>query len=140
MKKKLLVSLIFISVLFAGCTKRVVFLDRNINETKLSFDNFIKTTGYSYKLKDDVNNIYNVHIMEYNMQYLLQSKPMYSQNLGFTCKFKEMDNKKDTLVDCKTYPSFSGIGDIRRYIKEQKWEGVKFVTYQKYQKYKKENL
>ena len=45
------------------------------------------------------------HLYQYNLQYLLQSKPIVSQDHGFTCKFKTLG--KDTLMDCKTYPSNS---------------------------------
>lgn len=121
----------------SGCTKQVVFINRNIEQTKVSFDNFIKTTGYSYKIKDDTNNIYNIHITTYNLQYLLQSQPMMSQEIGFSCKFKSLNNGKDTLIDCKTYPANTGIWDIKRYLKEQKWDNIKYVSYKKY---RKENL
>lgn len=140
MKKILTLLAIFtIGIASTGCTKQVVFIDRTLEQTKLSFDNFVKSTGYNYKIKDDVNNIYNVHIMTYNMQYLLQSQPMISQDYGFTCKFKALNKGKDTLMDCKTYPmgSDTGYWTTRRYLKEQKWDDVKFVSYKKY---KKENL
>lgn len=138
--KKMLLSAMLLAVcfVFCGCTKQVVFLDRDLNKTKSDFDKFIKTTGYEYKLKDDINNIYNVHMYQYNLQYLLQSKPMISQDYGFTCKFKSLG--KDTLMDCKTYPEHIGIGQIRRHLKEQKWEDVKYVSYKKYKKMKAENL
>ena len=139
MKKILSLFAIFsVAILMSGCTKQVVFEGKNVEQTKLSFDNFIKSTGYSYKVKDDVNNIYNVHIMTYNLQYLLQSQPMMSQNYGFTCKFKPLNNGKDTLLDCKTYPTMSnnGIWDVKRYLKEQKWDNVKYVSYKKYRKEK----
>lgn len=132
-----LISILMLAALcvaFSGCTKQVVFLDRNLKQTKSDFDKFIKTTGYDYKLKDDVNNIYNVHMYQYNLQYLLQSKPMISQDYGFTCKFKALGN--DTLMDCKTYPEHIGIGQIRRHLKEQKWDDVRFVSYRKYKKMK----
>ena len=62
MKKCGLVLLFLcVAILGSACTKQVVFLDRDINTTKADFDKFIKTTGYDYKLKDDVNNIYNIH-------------------------------------------------------------------------------
>lgn len=133
MKKGLLFVLILgIAIISSGCTKQVVFINKNVDSVKSDFDKFISTTGYTYRLKDDENNIYNVNIGEFNMQYLLQSKPMMSYNMGFTCKFKALG--KDTLMDCKTYPSNAGIVDIRRHLKEQKWENVKFVSYKKYQK------
>lgn len=135
--KKILLPLLCCCFLFCGCTKQVVFIDRDIETTKKSFDNFIKTTGYSYKLKDDENNIYNVHLYQYNLQYLLQSKPIVSQDHGFTCKFKTLG--KDTLMDCKTYPSNSGIWDIRRHLKEQKWENIEYIPYKKYLKNKQNN-
>lgn len=136
MKKfKSIMLIVCVALLCSACTKQVVFLDRDINTTKEDFDKFIKTTGYSYKLKDDKNNIYNIHLFEYNMQYLLQSKPMITQDYGFTCKFKDLG--KDTLMDCKTYPSNCGIWDIRRHLKEQKWEDVKYISYKKYRKLKK---
>lgn len=127
--------LLFVACLSSACTKQVVFIDRDLNTTKTEFDKFIKTTGYDYKLKDDENNIYNIHLFEYNLQYLLQSKPMISQDYGFTCKFKSLG--KDTLMDCKTYPSNAGIGDIRRHLKEQRWEDVEYISYKKYLKLKK---
>jgi len=137
--KKILVLLTIFTMMIttSSCTKQVVFTGRTVDQTKLSFDNFIKTTGYSYKIKDDVNNIYNIHIMTYNMQYLLQSQPMISQEYGFTCKFKALNNGKDTLIDCKTYPGNVGVWDIKRYLKEQKWDNIKYVSYKKY---KKENI
>ncbi len=135
MKKVFLLFAIFsIAILSGACTKQVVFTDRSIEQTKLSFDNFIKTTGYSYKLKDDINNIYNIHITEFNMQYLLQSKPMISENIGFTCKFKALNNNKDTLMDCKTYGGDRGYYEVKRHLKEQKWDDVKYVSYKKYKK------
>ena len=135
MKKGVTLALMALLVIVcSGCTKQVVFLDRNLEQTKSDFDKFIKSTGYGYKLKDDVNNIYNVHMYEYNLQYLLQSKPMISRDYGFTCKFKSLG--KDTLMDCKTYPEHIGIGQIRRHLKEQKWEDVQFVSYKKYKKMK----
>ncbi len=129
-----LVLMGLLALICSGCTKQVVFLDRSLTQTKSDFDKFIKTTGYEYKLKDDVNNIYNVHMYQYNLQYLLQSKPMISQDYGFTCKFKALGN--DTLMDCKTYPEHIGIGQIRRHLKEQKWDDVKYVSYKKYKKMK----
>lgn len=135
MKKGVTLALMaLLVVVCSGCTKQVVFLNRNLQQTKSDFDKFIKTTGYEYKLKDDVNNIYNVHMYQYNLQYLLQSKPMISQDYGFTCKFKALGN--DTLMDCKTYPEHIGIGQIRRHLKEQKWEDVQYVSYKKYKKMK----
>ena len=135
MKKGItLVLMALLVIVCSGCTRQVVFLDRNLQQTKSDFDKFIKTTGYEYKLKDDVNNIYNVHMYQYNLQYLLQSKPMISQDYGFTCRFKALGN--DTLMDCKTYPEHIGIGQIRRHLKEQKWDDVQFVSYKKYKKMK----
>lgn len=131
MKKSfLLLMIVGIAILGSACTKQVVFLDRDINSVKSEFDKFVSSTGYSYRLKDEENNIYNVDMGQYNMQYLLQSKPMFSYNYGFTCKFKSLGN--DTLMDCKTYPQNQGIWDIRRYLKEQKWENVKYMSYKKY--------
>lgn len=136
MKKILLISLMCLTGIFlSGCTKQVVFLDRDINTTKAEFDKFISTTGYSYRLKDDTNNIYNVNMGEFNYQYLLQSKPMVSYNMGFTCKFKSLGT--DTLMDCKTYPSNQGIWDIKRHLKEQRWENIKYVSYKQYKKINK---
>lgn len=133
MKKFLkLFVLLPVVVLMCGCTKQVVFIDRDLNTTKADFDKFISTTGFSYRLKDDVNNIYNVNTGEINYQYLLQSKPIISCNTGFTCKFKSLGN--DTLMDCKTYPSNNGIWDIRRYLKEQRWDNVNYMSYKKYRK------
>jgi hypothetical protein len=135
MKKFNLILLVLcVAVLGSACTKQVVFLDRDINTTKADFDKFVKSTGYDYKYKDDVNNIYNVHLFQYNLQYLLQSKPIVSQDYGFTCKFKSLGC--DTLMDCKTYPSNTGIWEIRRHLKEQKWEDIKYISYKKYQKLK----
>lgn len=135
MKKFLMLFLLFVIVLTCGCTKQVVFIDKDIDNVKSEFDKFISSTGYSYRLKDDINNIYNVNLGEFNYQYLLQSKPMISYNMGFTCKFKSFGN--DTLMDCKTYPSNQGIWDIRRYLKEQRWENVKYISYKKYRKMNK---
>ena len=136
MKKCSLALLLMIVGLFAtGCTKQVVFLDRDLNTVKTEFDKFIKTTGYEYKLKDDVNNIYNIHMYEYNLQYLLQSKPIISQDYGFTCKFKALGN--DTLMDCKTYPSSVSLYEVNKHLKEQKWENIEFLSYKKYRKMKK---
>ena len=133
MKKFLkLFVLLPVVVLMCGCTKQVVFIDRDLNTTKADFDKFISTTGFSYRLKDDVNNIYNVNTGEINYQYLLQSKPIISCNTGFTCKFKSLGN--DTLMDCKTYPSNNGIWDIRRHLKEQRWDNVNYMSYKKYRK------
>lgn len=124
-----------LAIVCSGCTKQVVFLDRNLQQTKADFDKYIKSTGYEYKLKDDVNNIYNVHLYQYNMQYLLQSKPMISQDYGFTCKFKALGN--DTLMSCKTYPSnLSALTDVKRHLKEQKFDDIQFVSYKKYLKMK----
>lgn len=135
MKKiSFLICLVCTMFFLCGCTKQVVFLDKDLNTTKQEFDKFVSTTGYSYRLKDDTNNIYNVSLGEYNYQYLLQSKPMFSYNMGFTCKFKALGN--DTLMDCKTYPGNQGIWDIKRHLKEQKWENVQFVSYKKYKKMK----
>lgn len=115
-----------------------MFLDRDIETTKMDFDNYIKSTGYEYKLKDDVNNIYNIHLYQYNLQYLLQSKPMISQDYGFTCKFKSLGS--DTLMSCKTYPSNAqAITDVKKHLKEQKLDNIKFVSYKKYQKMKSKN-
>lgn len=132
--KKILKLLVLLPVvmLMCGCTKQVVFIDRDLNTTKADFDKFISTTGFSYRLKDDVNNIYNVNTGEINYQYLLQSKPIISCNTGFTCKFKSLGN--DTLMDCKTYPSNNGIWDIRRHLKEQRWDNVNYMSYKKYRK------
>lgn len=135
MKKFKVLLLLPVIMLLCGCTKQVVFLDRDLETTKADFDKFISTTGYSYRLKDDVNNIYNVNTGEFNYQYLLQSKPMISYNTGFTCKFKALGN--DTLMDCKTYPSNNGIWDIKRHLKEQRWEDIKYVSYKKYKKLNK---
>lgn len=126
-----LLLLFLISFMLCGCTKQVVILDRNINTVKNDFDKYIKSTGYEYKLKDDENNIYNVHLMEYNAQFLLQSKPIISFDMGFTCKFKELG--KDTLLNCKTYPSStSQLTDVNRYLKEQKFDGIRYISYKKY--------
>ena len=62
---------------------------------------------------------------------------MISYNTGFTCKFKSLGC--DTLMDCKTYPSNNGIWDIKRHLKEQKWEDVNYVSYKKYKKMKSKN-
>lgn len=133
MKKILkLFVLLPVVMLMCGCTKQVVFINRDLNTTKADFDKFISTTGFSYRLKDDVNNIYNVDTGEINYQYLLQSKPIISCNTGFTCKFKSLGN--DTLMDCKTYPSNNGIWDIRRHLKEQRWDNVNYMSYKKYRK------
>lgn len=136
-KLQLLFLLCLIGVFGCACTKQVVFLDRDIDTTKADFDKFVSSTGFSYRLKDDVNNIYNVNTGEINYQYLLQSKPIISCNTGFTCKFKSLGN--DTLMDCKTYPSNNGIWDIRRHLKEQKWDNIKFISYKQYQKMKANN-
>lgn len=130
-----MISLISVMLVSSGCTKQVVFLDRNLNQTKQDFQKFISTTPYTYKHKDDINNIYNIKIGEYNYQYLLQSKPMISYEYGFSCKFKALG--KDTLMDCRTYPDQSGIMDIRRYLKEMKWDNIQYVSYKKYKEMKK---
>ena len=137
MKKSLLLfSVIAIAMFSSACTRQVVLLDRDLETTKADFDKYISSTGFEYKLKDDVNNIYNVHMFQYNMQYLLQSKPMISQDYGFTCKFKALD--KDTLMDCKTYPSsMTPLTYVRRHLKEQKFDDIKYVSYKKYKKMKK---
>lgn len=132
MKNLKILLLLSLLVLSCGCTKQVVFINKDINTTKADFNKFVMTTGYSYRVKDDINNIYNVDMGQFNYQYLLQSKPMMSYNTGFTCKFKELG--KDTLMDCKTYPSNSGIWDIRRHLKEQRWDNVKYIPYKKYKK------
>lgn len=134
MKKFKILLVLPMLFLLCGCTKQVVFLDRDINTVKSDFDKFVSSTGYSYRLKDDTNNIYNVNIGEFNAQYLLQSKPMVSYNMGFTCKFKDLNG--DTLMDCKTYPQNQGIWDIRRHLKEQRWEDVKYMPYKKYKNLK----
>ena len=49
MKKILTLLLVFtIGIFSTGCTKQVVFIDKTVDQTRLSFDNFVKTTGYSY--------------------------------------------------------------------------------------------
>jgi len=139
MKKLLILTLLCTSFLFCGCTKQVVFIDRDINTVKNDFDKYIKSIGFEYKLKDDENNIYNVHQYQYNMQYLLQSKPMLSQDIGFTCKFKPLDN--DTYMYCKTYPSnLSPLTDVKKHLKEQKFDGIKYMSYKKYKKLKNNGL
>ena len=116
----LCLSLLCVVIMSSACTKQVVFLDRDINQTKADFDHYISGTGFNYKLKDDVNNIYNVKMSEYNIQYLLQSKPMLSYDLGFTCKFKSLG--KDTLMTCNTYPSNqSPLTYVNRHLKELKF-------------------
>lgn len=123
-------------IVCSGCTRQVVFLDRNLQQTKADFDKYIKSTGYEYKLKDDVNNIYNVHLYQYNVQFLLQSKPVMSQDYGFTCKFKALE-PTNTLMSCKTYPSnLSALTDVRRLLNEQKFDDIKYVSYKKYLKMK----
>ena len=126
----LCISMLLIMAICSACTKQVVFIDNNIDNVKKEFDKFVSTTGYTYRLKDDENNIYNVDLGQVNFQYLLQSKPIISYNQGFTCKFKALGN--DTLMDCKTYPGNQGIYDIRRHLKEQRWENVKYMSYKKY--------
>jgi hypothetical protein len=138
MKKILLAVFLAGLILMTGCTKKVVVMNTSVDQSKKMFDNYIKATGFNYKLKDDENNIYNIHIMEYNMQYLLQSKPMVTIDYGFTCRFKEID-KVNTLVNCQTYGSGSGLGNIKKYIKELKTEDIKVVSYKKYKKLK-ENI
>ena len=71
MKKLLILTLLCSSFLFCGCTRQVVFIDRDINTVKNDFDKYIKSTGYEYKIKDDESNIYNVRITNYNYQFLL---------------------------------------------------------------------
>ena len=133
MKKLLILTLLCMSFMLCGCTKQVVFIDRDINTTKNDFDNYIKSIGFEYKLKDDENNIYNVRITNYNYQFLLQSKPMVSYDIGFTCKFKPLDN--DTYMYCKTYPSsLSALTDVNKHLKEQKLDGIKYMSYKKYRK------
>lgn len=135
MKKIQILLLLPVIMLLCGCTRQVVFIDRDLATTKSDFDKYISSTGYSYKLKDDVNNIYNVHLFQYNQQYLLQSKPMISQDIGFTCKFKSLGC--DTLMSCKTYPSnIAPLTDVRRHLKELKFDDVKYMSYKKYKKQK----
>lgn len=135
---KLLLLLGCICVFGSACTRQVVFLDRDLNTTKADFDRYIKSTGYEYKLKDDANSIYNVHLYQYNLQYLLQSKPMISQDYGFTCKFKSLG--KDTLMSCKTYPSnLQALSDVKKHLKEQKFDDIEYMSYKKYQKMKVNN-
>lgn len=137
--KKISISILLAGLIFVtGCTKQVVLLDQNVETSKKMLDNFVKTTGYSYKLKDDENNIYNVHVMEYNLQYLLQSKPIVSLDLGFTCRFKEID-KINTLMDCRTYGGNAGFSDIKRHLKDLKQEDIKYVSYKKYKKLNNSN-
>lgn len=134
--KKLSILLFFpVIMLLCGCTRQVVFLDRDLATTKSDFDKYISTTGYSYKLKDDTNNIYNVCITNYNYQMLLQSKPIVSYDIGFTCKFKPLNN--DTYMYCKTYPSnLSPLTDVRKHLKEAKLDDIKYMSYKKYKKQK----
>lgn len=137
MKKILLVLMIPCFVLLTGCSKKVVLLNQDVSQAETAFDNFIKTTGYSYKVKDTENHIYNVLITEYNMQYLLQSKPMFSSNWGFSCKFSPIDTVH-TLMYCKTYGNVGGIHDIRRHLKELRQNDIKYISYKKYMKQKRE--
>lgn len=133
--KKLLLCLGLFSLIFMGsaCTRQVVFLDRDINTVKADFDKYVKSTGYDYKMKDDENNIYNVLLYQYNVQFLLQSKPIISQDHGITCKFKALG--KDTLMNCKTYPSNTEpLTDIRKHLKELKFDDIKYVSYRQYKK------
>lgn len=135
MKKKLfaLALMLFGCVYLCGCTKQVVILDKDLNTVKKSFDNYVKSTGFEYKTKDDENNIYNVRLTQYNMQFLLQSKPIVSYDIGYTCKFKELG--KDTLANCKTYPSStSPLTYFNKYLKELKFDDIKYVSYRKYKK------
>ncbi len=133
MKKFKLLLLIPVVLLLCGCTKQVVFIDRDINTVKNDFDNYIKSIGFEYKLKDDQNNIYNVHQYQYNVQYLLQSKPMISQDFGFTCKFKSLGS--DTLMSCKTYPSsMTQLTDVNKHLKELKFDDIQYMSYKKYRK------
>lgn len=135
MRKLLLILVCAISVISCACTRQVVILDRDIETVKSDFDRYISSTGFSYKLKDDKNNLYNVLLTEYNMQYLLQSKPMVSYDIGFTCQFKSLG--KDTLLNCKTYPnSTTPLSDVRKFLKEQKFEGIKYISYSEYLKTK----
>lgn len=137
MKKfKLLILLCCICLFGSACTKQVVFLDRDLETTKAGFDEYIKSTGFEYKIKDDVKNIYNVFMTEYNVQFLLQRKPLVSYNIGFTCKFKPLGN--DTLVTCTTYPTQNNMGmvEVRHCLKDHKLDDVEFVSYKKYQKMK----
>ena len=46
------------SFLLCGCTKQVVFLDKDLTTTKSDFDKFISSTGYSYRLKDDIKKAF----------------------------------------------------------------------------------
>lgn len=134
-KLQLLFLLCLIGVFGCACTKQVVFLDRDLNTTKADFDKYIQSTGFNYKNKDDVNNIYNVHLTDYNYQFLLQSKPIVSYEIGFTCKFKDLGN--DTLMNCTTYPSsLSPLTYMKKHLKEQKFDDVKYISYKKYQKMK----
>lgn len=140
MFKKSLLAIVLLGLIFlTGCTKKVVFLNKDVNQCSQLFDNFVKTTGYTYKEKDEINHIYNVSTGEYNMQYLLQSKPMFTEKFGFCCKFKEL-GKKDTLMTCTTYPSNSGIWDIRRFLKETKEDEVIYIPYKLYKNNYKNNL
>jgi len=128
-------TLCLLCIMFCGCTKQVVILDRDINTVKKDFDKYIKSTGYDYKLKDDENNIYNVLITKYNLQFLLQKQPIMSYDTGFTCRFKELG--KDTLANCKTYPSSTSLlTDVDTYLREQKFDGVQYMSYRKYKKEK----
>ena len=133
MKKVLIFTLLCSSFLFCGCTRQVVFINRDINTVKNDFDKYIKSTGYEYKIKDDESNIYNVRITNYNYQLLLQSKPMISYDIGFTCKFKPLNN--DTYMYCKTYPSnISPLTDVKKHLKEVKFDDIQYMSYKKYQK------
>lgn len=134
MKKFLLcLSLLCVVIMSSACTQQIVFIDRDLNTTKTEFDKYIKSTGYEYKLKDDVNNIYNVHLYQYNLQYLLQSKPMISQDYGFTCKFKSLG--KDTLMSCTGYPSsIANLPEVKKHLKEQKFDNVEYMKWKKYKK------
>ena len=41
-------------------------MEKMLEKQNKDFDKFVKSTGYDYKYKDDVNNIYNVHLFQYN--------------------------------------------------------------------------
>lgn len=116
---------------FSGCTKKIVILNKTPRESAQAFDNYVKTTGFSYKEKDETNLIYNVLIDEFNYQYFFTAKPMFSYKMGFTCTFNEID-KINTLVFCRTYPQNQGIWNIRQYIKDEKNLGMTLIPYKKY--------
>ena len=45
MKKNFFILFIlFVGIFATGCTKQVVFVDKNVNDVKHEFDNYIKTT------------------------------------------------------------------------------------------------